>query len=123
MGPGVRVLNSFLPRWWGIRPSKNCPGGWSGLELTDTLFIYVLIKKNLYLKSYLFGLKIGINVLIWGGGGGALMCGVDYTRGVYAWSNTRVKENVSLSVERLKHGELIGREIWYFFVAMVLPKE
>ena len=22
---------------WGIRPSKSCPGGWSGLELTDTL--------------------------------------------------------------------------------------
>ena len=60
-------------------------------------------------------------MLISGGGGG----GVDYTRGAYTWSNTRVKENVSLSVERLIHGELIGREIWYFFVAMVqkLPKE
>ena len=39
------VLNSFLPRGWGIRPSKNCPGvllgegGWSGLELTDTLIV------------------------------------------------------------------------------------
>ena len=81
MGPGVRVLHSFLPRWWGIRQSKNCPGGWSGLELTDTLFIYVLIYlKTLYLKLYLFGSKIGINVLIWGGGG--LMHGVDYTRGL-----------------------------------------
>ena len=30
------VLNSFLPRGWGIRPSKTYPGGWSGLELTDT---------------------------------------------------------------------------------------
>ena len=46
------------------------------------------------------------------------MRGVDYTR-AYTWSNTCVKENVSLSVERLIHGELIGREIWYFFVAMV----
>ena len=56
---------------------------------------------------------------------GELMRGVDYTRGAYTWSNTRVKENVSLSVEELIHGELIGREIWYFFVAMVqkLPKE
>ena len=44
-GPGVRVLNSFLSGWCGIRPSKNCPGGWSGLELTDTLFIYVSLKK------------------------------------------------------------------------------
>ena len=26
--------------------SKNCPEGWSRLELTDTLFIYVLIKKK-----------------------------------------------------------------------------
>ena len=35
------VLNCVsLPRGWGIRPSKKCPGGgkgeWSGLELTDT---------------------------------------------------------------------------------------
>ena len=53
------------------------------------------------------------------------MCGVDYTREAYTWSNTRVKESVSLSVEGLIHGELIGREIRYFFVAMVqkLPKE
>ena len=36
-----------------------------------------------------------------------------------------MKENVSLSVERLIHEKLIGREIWYFFVAMAqkLPKE
>ena len=53
------------------------------------------------------------------------MRGVDYTRGAYTWSNTCVKENVSLSVEGPIHGKLIGREIWYFFVAMVqkLPKE
>ena len=37
------VLNSFCPGGWGIRPSKKLPrgfargGGWSGLELTDTL--------------------------------------------------------------------------------------
>ena len=43
--PGGESFELFLPRWWGIHPSKNCPGGWSGLELTDTLFIYVLIKK------------------------------------------------------------------------------
>ena len=60
-----------------------------------------------------------------GGGGGGLMHGVDYTRGAYTWSNTCVRENLSLSVERPIHAELIGREIWYFFVAMVqrLPKE
>ena len=53
------------------------------------------------------------------------MRGVDYMRGAYTWGNTRVKENVTLSVEEPIHGELIGREIWYFFVAMVqkLPKE
>ena len=53
------------------------------------------------------------------------MRGADYTRGAYTWSITHVKENVSSSVERLVHGELVGREIWYFFVAMVqkLPKE
>ena len=34
---GVGVLNSFFARRWGIRPSKNCLGGWSGFELTDTL--------------------------------------------------------------------------------------
>ena len=57
--------------------------------------------------------------------GEGLMCGVDYTRGTYTWSNTCVKENVSLSVEVLIHKKRIGREIWYFFVAMVqkLPKE
>ena len=31
------VLKSFLPGEWGIRPSKSCPGGWSGSELTGTL--------------------------------------------------------------------------------------
>ena len=48
------------------------------------------------------------------------MRGVDFTRGAYTWSKTRVKENVGLSVEGL-----IGREIWYFYVAMAqkLPKE
>ena len=53
------------------------------------------------------------------------MRGVDYTRGAYTWSNRCVKENVSLSVEGPIHGKLTGREIWYFFVAMVqkLPKE
>ena len=34
----------FVPGEWGIRPFKKfpgvCPGGWSGLELTDTLFIH-----------------------------------------------------------------------------------
>ena len=40
IGPGG--LNSFLPGGWGIRPPKILPGGfarggWSGLELTDTL--------------------------------------------------------------------------------------
>ena len=26
IGPGVGVLNSFLPGGWGIRPSKKFPG-------------------------------------------------------------------------------------------------
>ena len=62
-------------------------------------------------------------MLIWGGGGAYAWSGL--YEGAYTWSNTHVKENVSLSVERLIHGELIGREIWYFFVAMAqkLPKE
>ena len=55
------------------------------------------------------------------------MGGVDYMRGAYTWSNTCVKKNVSLSVEGPIPEKLIhvGREIWYFFVAMVqkLPKE
>ena len=38
----VGVLNSLCPGV-GIRPSKNCPGGWSGLELIDTLGL-LLIK-------------------------------------------------------------------------------
>ena len=32
------VLTPFFPGGWGIRPSKKVPGGWSGLELTDTLY-------------------------------------------------------------------------------------
>ena len=61
-------------------------------------------------------------MLIWGGGAYAWS---GLYEGAYTWSNTRVKGNVSLSVEVLIHGELIGREMWYFFVAMVqkLPKE
>ena len=33
------VLNSFLPGGWAIRPSNKITreGGWTGLELTDTL--------------------------------------------------------------------------------------
>ena len=40
------VLNSFLPGWWGIRPLKKLPGegGWSGLELTDTLQIAIYLN-------------------------------------------------------------------------------
>ena len=49
------VLNSFLPRGWGIRPSKKSPGafawgGWSGLELTDTLMDNSKIKKKLFVS-------------------------------------------------------------------------
>ena len=76
MGPGMRVLNSFSPRWWGIRPSKNCPEGWSHLEL---------------MKSYLFGSKLKINVLIWGRGAYAWS---GLYEGAYTWSNRCVKENV-----------------------------
>ena len=31
------VLHSFLPGGGEFAHQKNCPGGWSGLELTDTL--------------------------------------------------------------------------------------
>ena len=30
------ILNSFLPGGGEFANHKNCPGGWSGLELTDT---------------------------------------------------------------------------------------
>ena len=33
--PGGEGLNSFHPGG-GNSPIKNCPGGWSGLELIDT---------------------------------------------------------------------------------------
>ena len=61
-------------------------------------------------------------MLIWGRGAYAWS---GLYEGAYTWSNTCAKENVSLSVEGPIHGKLIGREIWYFFVAMVqkLPKE
>ena len=40
IGLGVGILNSFLVWGWETRLSKNCPGvlpgGWSGMELTDT---------------------------------------------------------------------------------------
>ena len=40
--PGGGCFELFFAWGWGIRPSKKlpegfCPGGWSGLELTDTL--------------------------------------------------------------------------------------
>ena len=43
------------------------------------------------------------------------MRGVDYTRGLIH-GVTRVKENVSLSVEGPIQGKLIDREIWYFLL-------
>ena len=60
-----------------------------------------------------------------GGGGGGAYAWSGLYEGAYTWSNTCVKENVSLSVERPIHVHVIGREIRYFFVAMVqkLPKE
>ena len=46
IGSGVEVLNSFFP---GVgefaHQTENCPGGWSGFELTDTL-----IKVGYYCK-------------------------------------------------------------------------
>ena len=125
-GPGGESFELFFAQVVGNSPIKKLPRGMVRLGIDCYIIHLCSHLKNLYLKSYLFGSKIGINVLIsgGGGGGGGLMRGEDYTRGDYTWSNTRVKENVSLSVERLIHGELIDREIWYFFVAMVqkLPK-
>ena len=38
IGPRVGVLNSFFARGVGNSPiKKNCPGRWSGLELTDNI--------------------------------------------------------------------------------------
>ena len=42
IGPGGGGFELFFPEGWGILPSKKLPGGfawggWSGLELTDTL--------------------------------------------------------------------------------------
>ena len=34
--PGGGGFEHFLSGGWGIRLSKKLPGGWSGLELTDT---------------------------------------------------------------------------------------
>ena len=76
------------------------------------LFIYFLIEKNLYLKSYLFSSKIGINALIRGGGGAYARRGL-YEGGL-PWSNTSVKEKVGLSAEGpIRGGVLIGGEIQY----------
>ena len=64
-------------------------------------FVYLLIKENLYLNSYLSGSKIGKNrnqrVHT-----GALMCGGAYMRGAYMCSNTSVKEKVGLSAGAYK---------------------
>ena len=41
--PGGRGFElSFCPGVENPRIKKNCPGGWSGLELTDTLTIFRL---------------------------------------------------------------------------------
>ena len=58
----------------------------------------VLFICFLYLKSYLFGSKIGINAWIGGVGG---LCAEGPIRGewAYTWSNTSVKEKVGLSAE------------------------
>ena len=62
----------------------------------------VVIKENLYVKSYLSGSKIGINAFIWRA----------YARGAYRWNNTSVKEKVGLSAGGLyTGGGLIGKEI------------
>ena len=55
LGPGVGVSNSFFARGVGNSPLKKLPvgfarGGWSGLELTDTLaeyrsFLRILVKN------------------------------------------------------------------------------
>ena len=66
------------------------------------LFVYLLIKKNLYLKSYLPGSKIGINAFMRVG-----LC----EGGAYTWSNRSVKEKVGLSFGG--GGGLIGGEIRY----------
>ena len=52
------------------------------------LFVYLLIKENLYLKSYISGSKIGTNAFIREG-----IC----AGGAYTWSNKSVKEKVTLS--------------------------
>ena len=42
------VLNAFsVPGGWEFAHQKNCPGGWSGLELTDTLPMYERLSSVL----------------------------------------------------------------------------
>ena len=71
------------------------------------LFVYLLIKENLYLKLYLYSSKIGINAFIWE----PLCAGKLIGRGAYARSNTSVKEKVGLSAGG---GGLIAGEIRIF---------
>ena len=49
--PGVGALNSFLPGGGLFAHQKNCPGGWSGLELTDTLHRKVYRSHSVCFKA------------------------------------------------------------------------
>ena len=55
LSQGSRFLTFFVPRGWGICPFEKIPlecvcpggGGWSGLELTDTL-VYMHFEMSLH---------------------------------------------------------------------------
>ena len=77
---------------------------WKSLleKANNISLVYLLTEENLYLKSYLSGLKIRINKFIW-----AAYAWGPYMGG-YTWSKTIVKEKVGLSPVG---GGLIGGEI------------
>ena len=79
--------------------------------------MYLLIKENLYPKSYLSGPKIGINAFIRKG-----LCAGGLSEGgggAYTWSDASVKKKVGLSAGDLYSG-LTGREKRYFFSNSVI---
>ena len=128
MGLGVRVLNSFCPGGGEFAHQKIAQGNgqaWNRLIHYSSMFSlkkFISEIVPLWLKNRNQCVKIGGRG---GGEGEGLMRGVDYTREAYTWSNIHVKENVSLSVERLIHGELYRQRNMVFLCCYgtKLPKE
>ena len=109
-GGGAYIQLKNNGKWDDISDKHNNTEWTSLLEKTKKMYRIIHLfphLKNLYLKSYLFGSKIGINALIRRRG----LCAEGLIRGgAYTWSNTSVKEKVGLSAEG---PVLIGGEIRY----------